>query len=76
MLSIGVVDGKSRIASCDRHLSSKAKLAVARTPLAIDLFPAGRFVTQALAERGEHTETTPYGTSAVDPMNVVQDALL
>ena len=72
----------------DWHLRANAKLAVARTPLAIDLFPAGHFVTQsvvALAERGEHTETRQSsaalflcGISAVtvDPMKVVQDALL
>ena len=69
----------------DRHLNAKANLAVARTPLAIDLFPAGRFVTQALAERGEHAETRQssaalflYGISAVtvDPMKVLQDAWL
>ena len=69
----------------DWHLRANAKLPVARTPLAIDLFPAGHFVTQALAERGEHTETRQSsaalflcGISAVtvDPMKVVQDAWL
>ena len=69
----------------DWHLRANAKLAVARAPLAIDLFPAGRFVTQALAKRGEHAETRQssaalflYTISAVtvDPMKVLQDAWL
>ena len=67
----------------NRYLGAKAKLAVARTPLAIDLFPAGHFVTQAFAERGEQAETRQssaalflYGISTVDPMKVLQDAWL